>query len=167
MATAIAQMTKPQIDPKLEQAFARALAEFNKAKSEVEGAENTLAAVTAQYKSECHLQALGKSADPQKYRDSIIRIEQRIVGLTTIAAERQAQLDAAATERSAAYLELEQENQLQRHAALQKRFNDAREAVSAAEGALKRAQQELAAAGHQLKFANLSDASMKNASMKK
>jgi hypothetical protein len=49
----------------------------SKAQNELEAQEKTLSAVTAQFNSECRLQAKGETADPQKYRDAMSRSEQR------------------------------------------------------------------------------------------
>ncbi len=141
------------IDPKLEQAYQRAHAEFNKVQNELQATERELASATAQFNEECKLQALGKSADPQKYRDKMDRIEQKIVGLKAIVAERQAEFTSAAGERSAAYTELSQESERQRFRDLRKALKEAQDAVTAAWEAVRRAQEKERRAGNALSVA--------------
>jgi len=143
----------PQIDPKLEQAYQRAHAAFAKVQNELQATERELASATAQFHEECKLQALGKSADPAKYRDKIDGIEQKIVGLKAIVAERQAEFTSAASERSAAYEELRQESERQRFRDLRKTLKDAQDAVTAAWAAVRRAQDEERRAGSALSIA--------------
>ncbi len=153
MATATQPAAIPQIDPKLEQAYARAQAEFNKVQSELQATERELASATAQFNEECKLQALGKSADPAKYRGVIDRFEQKIIGQRQIVAERQAEFNSAASERREAYAELSQESERQRFRDLRKTLKDAQDAVTAAWAAVRRAQEEERRAGNALSVA--------------
>jgi len=111
-----------------------ALAELNKVQSDQQAEETRLAASRAAFNEECRQQALSKPADPQKHRVHITRSEEKIIGLKSIVASAEATFNAAATERSAAHAELEQENERQRFAAIQRRFDDAREGRSRCAG---------------------------------
>jgi hypothetical protein len=146
MTTAVVEA--PQND---ELAYTKAHGELTEAQNALATQEQTLAAATAQFNEQCRLQAEGKKADPQKYRDSMAQIEQRIIGHRAIVAERKAAFDSIALRRAEAARAAQQEIDLRRLAGLQRQFDEAKGAVSNAQMALKQAILRRERAGNQLK----------------
>jgi hypothetical protein len=151
MATATAPVQQIG-QQQLTKAYAEAEIALNKARNELLGEEKTLAATTAQFNEQCKLQAAGKKADPQAYRDSMTKIEQRIIGLKSIVADRQSAFDQVAGERSRAAIAVASENERQRVAGVFQKLLAARDAVSEAMEALKRAQINERTAAHAWRF---------------
>jgi chromosome segregation ATPase len=148
MATMTAPAAAPQIDPKLEGRYTECHTALAKAQSDLQGAENTLAAATAQFNEQCRLQAQGKKADPQTYRDSMTQIEHRIIGLKSVVAEKQGAFSAAASERAQALAEIQSHVDRERSLAVFDRFKAARAALTAAWAEVRRAQEVERRAGN-------------------
>ncbi len=143
-ATAVAELPS-------DQAFTDAQIALNKANGELVAEEQALASETAQHNEQCRLLAAGKSADPQKFRDRMIAIEQRIIGLKPIVAERQAAFDAADRRRAQANNERLQEAADSRAIDLHEKHQAAKRATADAWAAFKRAQAAEQQAGFRFK----------------
>ena len=135
-----------KVDAKLTADFQEAQRALSETQKQLESEESTLAAATAQFNEQCLLQARGEEANPQIYRESITRIEHRILGLKSLLSQRQSALDLAAQRRNAAIVELT--NQLDRA-----RLADVLKRVAAAEEALKKANAEVQRATLELREA--------------
>ena len=129
-------------EPPSDQAFTAAQIALNKANGELLAEEQVLASETAQFNEQCRLLAAGKSADPQKFRDRMIAIEQRIIGLKSIVAERKAAFDAADRQRTEAHNAQLQQAKDSRAIELYEKHQAAKRATADAQAALKRAQVE-------------------------
>jgi hypothetical protein len=151
MATAIAAPTI-QTNSQLEKAFTDAQIQLNKAQNELHAEESALATATAQFNEQCRLVASGKKADPDQSRALMNKIEQRIVGLKSIVAERQGDFDRAASERNEAFGEQAKQAADQRAKDIYQKFQSAKRATADAQAALKRAQIDELQAGHQWKL---------------
>ena len=139
MATATAAI--PQIDPKVERAFAQAQTDLRMAESDLQGEERKLAEVTAEYNAACRLQVLGKDTNPTKLRERMSAIEQRIIGLRSVVSERKAAFDMAAQQRSEANNERHQQAERQRIAGVWQGYREAQNVLSEAFAAVRRAQE--------------------------
>lgn len=152
MATAIAQ---PSTDSQLNQDFRTAERELREAQEQLREEEQGLANATAKFNEQCRLQAEGKKANPQPARDTMSRIEYRILGAKSVLASRQAAFDAAAVRRNEAIREQAEAAARQRDLDIQSRYDKARAAVKDAERALRLAMEEEQRAGKELRFATL------------
>lgn len=148
MATMTAPAAAPQIDPKLEARYTECHTALAKAQNELQAEENTLAATTAQFNEQCRLQAQGKKAEPQTYRDSMTQIEHRIIGLKAIVAEKQGAFSAAAGERAQAQVEIQSQVDRERSIAVFDRYEAAKAALTAAWAEVRRAQEVERRAGN-------------------
>jgi hypothetical protein len=126
--------------PPSDKAFTEAQGEFMKVQNELEAQERTLLAVTAQFDSECRLQAKGETADPQAVRDGMTRIEQRIIGLRSLVAERKAAFESICEQRADAAREAQWQIDCNRYKDLRQKMDDSKAAVLEAQATLKQAE---------------------------
>jgi hypothetical protein len=148
MGTMTATVAVQQIDPQIEQAYHRTQLDLTKAQNQLQSEERTLAELTSQFNEQCRLQAMGKKADPQQYRDKVSQIEQRIIGHKGLLAECQARFNAAVQERNNAFNEQQSVLDRQRAFDLYDKFLAAQAALTEGWAAVRRAQADERAAGN-------------------